>query len=144
MVFLSSSWAGELDPKIVCCQVLQANGAGSRAHTDTTLIEDFGKCIELVRSNPDPDSSNLKFKHAEWTMQHFNFMRLTVGRWADAQGVRLKNSAAFLDLRLRRHGLGRDSNQLNLGGWQGAIHPLFRYLFFLLPFSVCGSSKRAT
>jgi hypothetical protein len=29
-------------------QVLRANGSGARAHTDSTLIEDFGKCIELV------------------------------------------------------------------------------------------------
>jgi len=29
--------------------VLQAAGSGARAHTDTTLIEDFGKSIELTR-----------------------------------------------------------------------------------------------
>ncbi|EKX40466.1 hypothetical protein GUITHDRAFT_154135 [Guillardia theta CCMP2712] len=30
-------------------EVLQAAGSGARAHTDTTLIEDFGRSIELVR-----------------------------------------------------------------------------------------------
>jgi len=30
-------------------EVLAAAGAGSRGHTDTTLIEDFGKAIELTR-----------------------------------------------------------------------------------------------
>ncbi|KAJ1470752.1 pyridoxal phosphate-dependent transferase [Baffinella frigidus] len=30
-------------------EVLKANGAGARAHTDTTLIEDFGKCLEMTR-----------------------------------------------------------------------------------------------
>jgi len=30
-------------------EVLQAAGSGARAHTDSTLIEDFGKSIELLR-----------------------------------------------------------------------------------------------
>ncbi len=32
-------------------QVLKAIGSGARGHTDPTLIEDFGRCIEMVSAN---------------------------------------------------------------------------------------------
>ena len=30
-------------------EVLAASGSGMRSFVDTTLMEDFGKCIELIR-----------------------------------------------------------------------------------------------